>query len=271
MSVAENVLALPAHVSHSQVSTWSKCGRQYLLERVMRLETQPQGALIGGSAVHDAIEAHLADDADPAVAFTQLFTQSVKNAGGVAAVRWGGRKSKAWPEGESFDWWLAEGTNMVARAMSLLAAFRESGREIVSHEAQYQFEVDGRPVVAKPDLVLAAADGIWEVVDWKTGSMVSPQNPIQLAIYVIAVSGTHGLDPAQAVGQVAMLRKDGADGLVRYNPAAYLELAQQMIRDFIAGTEAGVMAMSPGPMCVSCGVKAHCAYGRTLPTEGGDE
>lgn len=91
-------------------------------------------------------------------------------------------------------------------------------------------------------------------------------------MYAMAIrAAVYGQD-APVTSCVVLLRKDGAERVVAYDPERFLEVAQRMIRDFIAGTEAGVFSMSPSSFnCVPCQVKAHCPMGQTLITEGGDE
>lgn len=48
-----------AHRSFSQFTSWLKCGKAYQLERVLEAPTMPAWYLVGGSAVHSAIETYL--------------------------------------------------------------------------------------------------------------------------------------------------------------------------------------------------------------------
>lgn len=47
----------PAHLSWSQLSTWSHCPKSYQLSKVLGLAERPGIARAGGHAVHAAIEA----------------------------------------------------------------------------------------------------------------------------------------------------------------------------------------------------------------------
>lgn len=272
MSVSTDVLGLPAHASFSQVTAWSSCGRRYLLERVLRVDEQPSGALIGGSAVHESVEAILRDGlslTDAQQHFIRNFDSAIADAGGDDAVRWAGRKDKSGRPSENREWWLAQGPLMVGRAAAMLVADADAGREVVSFEADYGFYVDGRFVKAKPDVVLR--DGTTLVIrDWKTGSRKPATGPVQLAFYCHGVLAAHeGFD--RVIGEVAMLRFDGEKGLYTYDPTPYLDLATRLVADFFAGTEAGVFPMNPSDLCVACGVRAHCDYGKTLNTKEEEE
>lgn len=272
MSVAENVLALPGHVSPSQISSWHQCGRKYLLERVMKVEQKPQGALIGGSAVHAALEAALTTDADGAVAFKEAFTRAVDEAGGEGAIRWGGRASRAFPNKENTDFWMSEGPRMVARGLLMVEADRALGFNVVSVEAAYNPVIGGRYFQQRADIVLSHPEGTWICRDWKTGASEGDFGPYQLAYYALAVAEVHQVDIGQIVGQIALVRKDGADGIVTYRPSEWVDIAVQFVTDFTAGTEAGVYPMRISALCKSCSVAAACSHGRKfITTEGGDE
>lgn len=46
----------PEHVSHSQYSSWLKCGKAYQLSRIIGLPEAPAWWSIGGTGVHSATE-----------------------------------------------------------------------------------------------------------------------------------------------------------------------------------------------------------------------
>lgn len=48
-----------SHRSFSQFTSWLKCGKAYQLERVLEAPAMPAWYLVGGSAVHSAIETYL--------------------------------------------------------------------------------------------------------------------------------------------------------------------------------------------------------------------
>jgi hypothetical protein len=53
-----NGYELPAHVSHSQITTWSSCGHKYYLNKVVQVPESGTWWLVGGSSVHEATEAY---------------------------------------------------------------------------------------------------------------------------------------------------------------------------------------------------------------------
>ena len=46
----------PAHLSHSQVTTWLRCQHQWYLEKRMQVDRRPAVYLCAGSAIHSVIE-----------------------------------------------------------------------------------------------------------------------------------------------------------------------------------------------------------------------
>ena len=46
----------PVHASHSQISTYVRCGKQYFLERLAGVVTKPAAYMVAGIAIHQAIE-----------------------------------------------------------------------------------------------------------------------------------------------------------------------------------------------------------------------
>jgi len=43
--------------SHSQLSTFTRCGKQYYLERIATAPSKPAVWFVAGTAIHNAIEA----------------------------------------------------------------------------------------------------------------------------------------------------------------------------------------------------------------------
>lgn len=46
----------PAHRSYSQLSTFSRCQRQYFLSKIAQVPEHPAVYLVAGSAIHSMIE-----------------------------------------------------------------------------------------------------------------------------------------------------------------------------------------------------------------------
>ena len=47
---------LPAHLSHSQMSTFFSCARKYYFSKKLKLPEKPAAYLVSGSAIHELLE-----------------------------------------------------------------------------------------------------------------------------------------------------------------------------------------------------------------------
>lgn len=56
MANAPPIQVGPAHVSYSQFTEWSKCGKAYELKKILGLSESPSWWSIGGHGVHSATE-----------------------------------------------------------------------------------------------------------------------------------------------------------------------------------------------------------------------
>lgn len=270
MTLTENVLNLPTHVSPSQISSWHQCGRRYLLERVVSVEEKPQGHFIGGTAVHSAIESALRFPTEP-LRFDEVLLDELRAVGGAEKVEWRGRKTKAYPNGEDSAWWVAEGPRMVERALAIVEAEKARGFEILDIEAGYAPVIGGREFKLRADLVMRHPEGTALVIDWKTGQSAGDWAPFQLAYYAMAIEQVHGIEVTNVAGRIGLLRKEGAEGYLAFDPKESVALATQFVTDFTAGTEAGVYPLRPSALCKACGVRAFCEYGKTLDGNGEEE
>lgn len=264
-------IELPPHVSYSQISTYSKCGEQYRLERVVKAPSRPGWALPGGSAVHSATQVWdesllggtLLDNYKELFeeAFDREIADSVERSGfPKEEFRASGRKSKEWPDKETEDWWRQHGPTFVAS----WAAWRlNSPWEIATMpdgspaiEANVNPTLGGVPVKCYIDRVMVTGDGELVICDLKTGR--EPDSTLQLGTYRAALA-TVGVDVTY--GSYWMARtgmNTPAVDLTKYTPA-YLDHWYGTAR---RGMEAGIFTPNVSSMCNSCAVKDSCfAYG----------
>lgn len=276
------------YLSFSRLGTFGKCPRSFQLSYIEQVPQLPQGALAGGSAVHDTIEVAevkewWATDEGMAEAqehFKARFRELVDENGGPRAHRWGGRKSKEWPDGETHHWWLQNGSRlMLPTYAKVRRADAEAGVAKVEHaELQVLTELpgakaaDGGNVMLKGyiDLqVITDADGVRRVRDWKTGS--SNAEPIQLAGYCWQLQQA-GAQVTE--GEFVYLRRTGAKAVQSHDVTALIPLVPEMYRDLagimLAAQAANCYPMQPNSFCVACKVRMSCPYGATLgdPPEG---
>ncbi|HHT90489.1 MAG: PD-(D/E)XK nuclease family protein [Bacillota bacterium] len=68
------------------------------------------------------------------------------------------------------------------------------GTQLVACEQFDTFLLDQTPVYAVPDLLYKSPDGVWIIVDWKTGDEAE-DNRDQVALYALYVHEKHGVPP----------------------------------------------------------------------------
>lgn len=271
------------YLSFSRLGTFGKCPKQYQLSYIEQVPQVPQGALAGGSAIHDAIELAEAEewwDTDAGVAkageyFRDRFRQLVDEAGGPATHRWGGRKTREWPDGENHHWWLQNGALLMIPTYAKVR--RNDAEQGVLKVEQAELQVltelpgavaaDGGSVMLKGyiDLqVVIDSDGVRRVRDWKSGS--SNAEPIQLAGYCWQLQQTGA---RVTEGEFVYLRRPNLEKAVAVHDVAELiPLVPELYRDLavmlLAAQAGNAYAMQPNSFCVACKVRMSCGYGRTL-------
>lgn len=205
-----NGYALPAHLSHSALTTFLSCGHKYYLSRVVKSPEDPAWWFIGGNAVHSASEeydwcdwngADVPSDTNLFMdAFAEHTALTLDSIGEDVPSGWraGGRVSKAWPEKENDDWWMANGPSMVDNWVKWRngcgwSLFELNGRPAI--ELGIDFEVDGEYAVKMfIDRLMVNEHGELVVVDLKSGSS-SPKSDLQLAMYAYGCEKILGVRP----------------------------------------------------------------------------
>lgn len=265
------------YLSHSRMKLYADCGEKYRLQYIVGVDREPQGPLLGGIAVHELCERLESQDLSliPEVfkdggtattMFRTFFTQLVKEEGGPDAVRWGGRKSKLYPHGEDFDWWLTFGPGMLS-AFHRLRMYDEEQGTSMPHEF-IEIEVratlpSGSLVTTRLDAITINKDGKVGIRDYKTGRSRAEEK-LQQVLYAHAVRETLDLDVSFC--ELVYLRSPMLDRTI-FDPRPLHEAMVAWTRSVETGIQAKVYPMSPSSYCVSCSVRENCAWGKTL--EGG--
>lgn len=272
--------------SYSSVTTYTDCGEKYRLMRVEKVDSEPQGTWMAGLAVHDTIEkaeteglvrtfvdGGAFDESNiPALLighFEERLYQRVEEAGGPDAVRWGGRKSKANPDGENYIWWLRfGGPTQVRRFLHTRLLDDEQGIRIVPDAVEAMISAvlpSGNIIRGRVDAVLLAdKDGQASIRDYKSG--VWKQGPMQLTTYAYLIEQALGIKVER--GEYCYLRtNDPIARLVKFNLARFLPVVEEQFGRAEKGMEAEIYMLNPSSFCASCSVRHHCAYGRLLAEE----
>jgi putative RecB family exonuclease len=257
------------HVSFSQFTTFSRCGKQYQLERIQGVPRTPSLALLFGSAVHEAFERVLKYQVDMMAGSIQSMWGEIVESHAQRMIKEfdtdidqfkvSGRKTEAKPNREDFDWWMIEGLQQVNAFLEWLAISGWSVYEVENQIPMVEFNASGIlggiEVKAFIDSVMVNPDGELVVVDFKTGSR-TPQE-LQLGVYSALLEQRMGLHVDK--GAYYMTRKADMSeqfDLRRYTPEFFGTVFQQ----FSAAKELGLYIPSVGDHCkYACDVSDACA------------
>jgi RecB family exonuclease len=184
-------------------------------------------------------------------------------------IRWGGRKTKEFPNGEDAAWWHKQGEFMLRRYVATREALSEAGYGVVEGgvEMKALAEIGGRPVLGYLDKFLMHESGEPVIVDYKTGRIGSAE-PFQFATYAALVRRTRGLVVERALA--VFLRAPDAGR--RVQPIEFVRLVDRIDEVYataVAGIDAGMFPVRPSDFCKSCAVRAHCWYWNAVTEEDG--
>ena len=247
------------YISHSAMSTWLGCGWQYYLTRVQNVAESPSYWLAGGKAVHECTEIYdiKPEGFDPTAMFIERWEHNYKMADNGMPWRAGGRATKANPNKEDAEWWLANGPRMV----DYWIQFRDdSGWKIwdtpagiPAIETEMNQQINGVNIKAFLDRIMVAPSGELVIVDIKTGA--EPKSQTQLGIYAVLVEKTFGIRPQ--LGSYFMARTGELT-----TPVSLERFTEARLGSWAKGFEIAVsnkiFIPSTGFMCGTCSVNSSC-------------
>lgn len=262
-------------LSYSQLNVFQDCGEKYRLSYVEKVPREPQGAFLGGIAVHDAIATSEAEgwwsDEDAAsgpeapivAAFLEKFRRSVEEAGGPEAVRWGGRGG-----GENQPWWEKQGEFMLRRYGATRRAMDEAGWGPIEGGVEMRVldEIGGTPVVGYLDKFLMHEMGEPAIVDYKTGR-VGNASPTQFATYALLLERSRGIVVRRGIG-IFLRAQEAAKRVQPVEFAGLVERMDELFAGLVEDIQAERFRVNPHAYCSSCSVRAHCWYWRATSREG---
>lgn len=260
------------HLSFSQLQTFTSCGRKWQLEKLEDAPRIPQGAFHGGSSVHDAIEwaekneVWKDETAEERLKHeaTVRFEERVEQDGGPDQIRWAGRKSKQYPGGEDYQWWLFHLGVFTKRWLELRRLWDFEGVKLLPDGAEMKVRAplpSGVSLDVRIDALFVNPDGELSPTDYKAGQKGSG-NILQLAIAAWLVGQTRGLTITK--GQFVYLRGPQID---THDLTSYLPLVPKLFGDLERAIEAESFIISPSNFCISCPVRLSCEYGKLLPRD----
>lgn len=256
-----------SHVSHSQLTSWLRCGKAYELSRLKHAPRVPAVWTASGVALHEVIDlinkASISGDSlDVKATWTQVYgdtLERVESETGVPREHWkrAGRVSKDKPNKEDAVWWGIDGYRQL---LAYQAWLHTSGYRPYVHDGVVLSEFETSTAFGNVqvkgflDAVMQAPDGTLIVMDAKSGTRV-PSSVTQLGLYATALRMTLGLDITQ--GAFMMTRKGELTDW--YDLSKYTE---QFFTPLFTGLKKAidmeVFLPNPGDACFTCDVATSC-------------
>lgn len=265
----------PAYVSYSSFSNWLRCGNAWYLEKVVKVDSIPSWAMLGGSAVHAASEDY--DKGLELREFTDYLDEAVESqmernpSIDPSEYRATGRASKEWPNKRNFDWWLSEGPKMVDgyikwRELTAWPLWKTpAGEPAVELQLNFQLTDESPVIKGFIDRVFEPTPGELVILDLKTGTM-KPDSTMQNGIYASGVEIVFGVRPRWGTWWMpakGMTHTELHD-LNMWTP----KVLSQMFNAFVKGVNDEIFIPKLSNMCGSCGVNKYCtAYGGPEPRD----
>ena len=263
-------------VSHSQISSYVRCSKQFELERISKYPAPPTWYFIGGNAVHAATEfldkhwgQNIGDVTPENIvdAWTAEFNREIDDA------------FLAWPDDDEwlkfgrrgseqgYAYWFAHGL----AGVEAYIVWRQAHPELVliSIEERFDIELGGAGprdsviLTGRIDRVFRDPQGLI-VVDLKSGTK-RPTSALQLGMYALGYNRSHeALEGASVARGGYLMTKDGELYLQDLTPFTP-ELIHGMVVAYLEGVEHDVFLPNIGNTCFSCPMSRACAAysGRT--------
>lgn len=260
-------------LSHSQIKSWTHCGEQFRLEKVVKVPSTTGWALPGGSAVHTMSEVHDLnmlglDTSHLPPTFEEAFELEIverEERAGISrdSFRASGRASKENPNKEDYDWWLRSGPVFVA----------SWNRWIEQVPLEIWTTPEGTPAIELENVTLIGdnlkskgyidrilttpgSDQPEYVVDLKSGSR-KEDSPEQLGAYREDTRQRFGIAPPKGFFfYVRTGMPSETYSLNEFSVPRREWLYQQVAR----AKREGIFIPHPSSMCGSCGVRDYCVY-----------
>lgn len=271
----------PAHRSWSQLSSYTRCGEAFRLERVVRVPRAPAVWFAAGSAYHKVCE-----DFDRYAVEHGLFLTLKQT----SALEWGldfrgflaselaeiraqepdetkwrtaGRKTKDKPNGEDAAWWFANGPEMVEKYIAWRVANAEVYDILILPNGEPALETEMTVMLGDvavknlPDMVLVDRNtGATIVVDRKTGARV-PDDDGQLGTCKLALEQTFGIPIWYGAYFMAKTGEmTPPKELDQFDDGSLIERYKRMD----AAEKAGVYLPVISNLCRTCGVRKYCQF-----------
>lgn len=249
----------PKHTSHSAVSAYTRCGKAYELQKVLKFPEPPAWYLIAGQAIHAASQAW---DEDPdATSPSELFIDAFHAKIEQARVVW--PDDSQWQvagwglNGQRYEHWFAKG-------QSYLEQWASTALPGVLIDIELDVSTvlpSGLEVKAYVDRLYQTSPTAWVVWDLKSGS-TRPDSDQQLGMYAALTSKFLSeqyhmpADELQITAANYMFKDDLAYSMDVSNWT--LDTVDQIGQQWLRAVTGGVFLPVRGSNCGRCGVSEAC-------------
>lgn len=247
------------HLSHSQITKYETCPRQFYHYYVEGLRpAQVSASLVFGTSVHEALAAHFSSGEDPVSFFAAEWGLHEDD-----DLRYAGRDS-----------WASLNDKGLGLMAYFLAHERDRLTKISGIESKFSVQVSSLPVplVGVIDLV-AELDGILTVIDWKTSSSSYGEEDVHLSDQLTTYTLAHPEIPDVAYGLFVKTKEPRFEWhrsrRTGEEVGDLLRKAERVVSDI----QAGRFDKRPGDHCSYCdflplclGRKAEAASTLTVPS-----
>jgi DNA helicase-2/ATP-dependent DNA helicase PcrA len=154
-----------------------------------------------------------------------------------------------------------------ARLKDAFRASRFAGQVPLYTERPFLLYLDGMVVGGRIDAIFGAAEGRWEVVDYKTGRVPPDDDPLlslQLDVYALACVEVWRKRPEDLTLTYFYLAESREVSRPAGNPAA----TRSRVVDVLAGITERQFEPRPGDQCRWCDFLSFCEAGRAYLAEG---
>ncbi|TMF85103.1 MAG: Dna2/Cas4 domain-containing protein [Chloroflexi bacterium] len=232
-----------AALSYTQVDTYLRCPQMYQYRFVFRLPTRPRPQMQFGRILHEALK-----DSLGSIERDRPLTWEMVNAAYVAA--WARERFCAPEQAPSLQ---DLGRGYLRRAFDA----GDLSKPLLL-EQPFSLRVDGLRLSGRIDRVDRHADGMYEVIDYKTGSAkraTDLQRDLQLGVYALAAREVFRFDPLK----LSYYYLETSERVTVDKPSERLEEDRQTIVRVADGIRAELFPAKPDRMkCSACDFRLLC-------------
>lgn len=251
------------HRSHSQISTFARCGEAYRLEKVAKAPRAPAAWFTQGTAFHESVEAWEKSARTLTVAEARDIYATVYDAEIAANL-------EAWPDTSV---WLTGGRtkpetdikNRREKGLAQVAGYIEYARAAdwtmaelpdgsPAIEWKFSIDFDGIEVIGAVDQGIVWGNGTLGMRDLKTGTK-TPDWAFQLAIYGLAWEYYFG--QRVSWGDFYMAKNNAPTDPLDLEPFTFSKVSR-WVHNMDRAVSLGLFVPNVGDACRVCGVRRWC-------------